>query len=350
VLTVDHRPRRWLWIQRDHGRLLSNGDVRALARLAMRAGRVFGGPQDIEWVFHPDGSLSLLQSQPVTAIGMAAHAAGPVLGPGPVVETFPDPLSPLETDLWVSPLHGAMVAALSETRAVARGRLDSSPVITTVRGRVAVDLGLFGYEDSCRVWTLLDPRPSVRRLAASWHVGMVRAVLPSRAEALVREVDHRLASITLRDCTEDQLLDLLDDCVAMLERLQHDEVLAATLLPPVTRTAAAAALDVLVRPRCGGQGPPPGRRRADRGPGTGLPAEEGRRHRTPRAGRGHRDHVDGLARHLTRTFALLELGQVDVADVFMLEQAVHPAAATSATLSVTARAVTQWRQAPRRRW
>jgi pyruvate,water dikinase len=33
----------------------------------------------------------------------------------------------------------------------------------------------------------------------------------------------------------------------MLERLQHDEVLAATLLPPATRTAAAVALDVLSR-------------------------------------------------------------------------------------------------------
>lgn len=247
VLTVDHRPRRPWSVQRQNGRLLSNSDMRALARLAARAGRVFGSPQDIEWAIEPDGWLWLLQSRPVTATGTAAQAAGPVLGSGPVAETFPDPLSPLETDMWVAPLRNATVAALSETRAVARGRLAGSPVITTVRGRVAVDLELFGYEQPRRVWTLLDPRPSLRRLSASWHVGMLRAVLPSRADALVREVDNLLAEVTLRDCTENQLLDLLDDCAAMLERLQHDEVLAATLLPKSTRTAAAVALDVLAR-------------------------------------------------------------------------------------------------------
>ena len=64
---------------------------------------------------------------------------------------------------------------------------------------------------------------------------------------MVREVDNLLASITLPDCADSQLLDLLDECVAILERLHHDEVLAATLLPKVTRTAAAVALDVLAR-------------------------------------------------------------------------------------------------------
>ena len=104
VLTVDHRPHRPLAARHNGGRLLSNSDVRALARLAARANRVFGGPQDVEWAFDSENSLWLLQSRPVTATGTATHAAGPVLGPGPVAETFPDPLSPLETDMWVSPL------------------------------------------------------------------------------------------------------------------------------------------------------------------------------------------------------------------------------------------------------
>jgi pyruvate,water dikinase len=247
VLAVDHRPYRRQWIRGHNGRLLSNGDVRALARLAAQARSVFRAPQDIEWAFHPDGSLLLLQSRPVTATGKAACAEGPVLGPGPVAETFPDPLSPLESDMWVVPLRSAAVAALTETRAVARHRLDSSPVVTTVHGRVAVDLQLFGYEQPRRVATLLDPRPSLRRLAASWHVGMLRAVLPGRAEQLVHDVDDRLSDITLHGRNEGQLLDLLDDCASMLERLQHDEVLAATLLPPAVRTAAAVALEVLAR-------------------------------------------------------------------------------------------------------
>lgn len=249
ILAIDHRPYRRTLTGNNHGRLLSNGDVRALARLAAQARRVFRAPQDIEWAFHPDGSLLLLQSRPVTATGKAAYAVGPVLGPGPVAETFPDPLCPLEVDLWVVPLRRAVMAALGETRAVARHRLDSSPIVTTVHGRVAADLELFGYEQPHRLPKLLDPRPSLRRLAASWHVGMLRAVLPGRADQLVREVDARLSEATLHDRTEGELIGVLDDCAVMLERLQHDEILAATLLPPATRTAAALALQILARHR-----------------------------------------------------------------------------------------------------
>jgi rifampicin phosphotransferase len=247
VLTIDHRPYHRLSMRHNGVRLLSDRDMRALARLAARAGRVFGGPQDIEWAFDSRASLLLLQSRPVTAIGTAASASGPVLGPGPVAETFPDPLNPLEIDMWVTPLRGATIAALGETRAVARCRLDSSPVITTVHGRVAADLELFGYARTRRPWDLLDPRPSLRRLAASWHVGQTRAVLPTRTDALVREVDGRLAGIALDGRTDEQLLELIEEGVSLLARLHHAEMLAATLLPPAERTAAAMALEVLAQ-------------------------------------------------------------------------------------------------------
>ena len=45
---------------------------------------------------------------------------------------------------------------------------------------------------------------------------------------------------------------------------------------------------------CGRAGPPPGRRRADRRPGTDLPAQEGRRQGTGRRAQGDRDHADDL--------------------------------------------------------
>jgi rifampicin phosphotransferase len=134
-LTVDHRPHPLLSVNHRGERLLGNRELRALARLAEHTHEAFGGPQDVEWAFDEVGFLRLLQSRPVTATGVSVEAAGPVLGPGPVAETFPDPLGPLETDLWITPLRRGVTAALRETRAIADSALRSSPVVTTVNGR-----------------------------------------------------------------------------------------------------------------------------------------------------------------------------------------------------------------------
>jgi rifampicin phosphotransferase len=245
LLAVDHRPEHLLSVHRSVHRLLSDRQVRVLATLAARARRAFGGPQDVEWAFDVEGTLLLLQSRPVTATGEAAQATGPVLGPGPVAETFPDPLGPLEIDLWVGPLRTGVVAALRETRAVAVRRLDDSPVVTTVRGRVVADLELFGYVPHRGAWAVLDPRPPLRRLRAAWHVGRLRALLPQRVSALVREVDEFLAAVVPTEMRDAELVQLLERCSGVLTRLHHDEVLAGTLLPAGPRTAAAIALDVL---------------------------------------------------------------------------------------------------------
>src|SRR5690606_29018860 len=105
--------------------------------------RVFGSPQDVEWAITSEGALRLLQSRPVTATSATAPATGPVLGPGPLAETFPDPLGELETDLWVRPLRAGVEEALKEAGALPGRRLARSPVVTTVHGRVAADLELF---------------------------------------------------------------------------------------------------------------------------------------------------------------------------------------------------------------
>lgn len=245
LLAVDHRPQHLFSVHRSRDRLLTDREVRALTTLAARARQTFGSPQDVEWAVDRDGNLLLLQSRPVTATGSASQATGPVLGPGPVAETFPDPLGPLETDLWVGPLHDGVVAALQEARAVPASRLGASPVVTTARGRVAADLELFGYVPHRRPWARLDPRPAVRRLGAAWRVGSLRAVLPQRAGQLVDEVDGYLASVRLPELDEAGLLAVLLECHGRLRSLHGEEVLAGTLLPPSTRTAAAAALELL---------------------------------------------------------------------------------------------------------
>ncbi|MGZ8741410.1 MAG: PEP/pyruvate-binding domain-containing protein [Nocardioides sp.] len=243
--TLDRKPVRAVSRRHRERRLLGTPQLVALARLARRAHRVFGSPQDVEWAFQPDGRLLLLQSRPVTAIAARPPVHGPVLGPGPLAETFPDPLSVLEQDLWLRPLRAGVVEALAAAGVVARGRLDASPVVTTVAGRVAADLELFGLVPTRSAWAFLDPRPAFRQLAAAWRTGLMRAELPHRAARLVAEVDASLTAAEIDEATDDELIELLRSAGTLLRRLHHAEVLAGTLLPSAGHTAAELALHAL---------------------------------------------------------------------------------------------------------
>lgn len=244
LVSLDRLPVRTARRSPHARRLLGRTELLLLSRLARRTERVFGGPQDVEWAIEDDGTMLLLQSRPVTATADGT-LTGPVLGPGPLGETFPDPLSVLETDLWVRPLRAGVLDALAETRAVPAHRLQRSPVVLTVSGRVAADLELLGYVPAGGgALAALDPRPRVRRLAAAWHTGLLRAALPERTSSLVAEVDRRLAAVDL-SCSEAALVETLREAVALLRSLHRDEVLAGSLLPPSPTTAAKLALEVL---------------------------------------------------------------------------------------------------------
>lgn len=224
--------------------VLDRGQLHRLARLARRAERVFGGPQDIEWAFDGDDRLWLLQSRPVTATGDASRATGPVLGPGPVAETFPDPLSPLEEDLWLPPLRAAMSSALALAGTVPSRRLATSPVVVSVGGRLAAELDLLAArEPSPSLLRRLDPRPPARRLVAAWRVGRLRAALPALAEDLVATADADLLALDALDAMSDAaLVNLLDDAGHALTALHGHEVLMGWLVRTSTSSATAASV------------------------------------------------------------------------------------------------------------
>jgi len=241
--------------------LLPRRHRRSLARLAARAGHRFGGPQDIEWAIDAGGGLLLLQSRPVTAIGAEAGASAPVLGPGPVAETFPDALSPLEAALWLDPLRVALAEAVLLTGAASRRRVAASPVVTTVGGRVAADLGLFGIAPGRRpVLARLDPRPPARRLRAAWRTGRLRMALPALAADLVGRADAELSSVgRLPAMTDEGLLAALRGSHQALLSLHAHEILAGMLsrVPagaegPSGATSAGAALRVVAAGRAQG--------------------------------------------------------------------------------------------------
>lgn len=225
----------------------------ALVRLGRRAAATFGGPQDVEFGFDRDGRLFLFQSRPVTAVARF-DLAGPRFGPGPVAETFPDPLSRLEQDLWVDPLRQALTVTLRVAGTVGRKRLARSPVVVAPGGRAAVDLDLVEGEAGGGAWSRLDPRPSLRRLAAAWRVGRLRAALPALSRDLVARADRDLASVPSLDALPDEMhLRLLRRGTEALVALHAQEMLAGLLyrdpLGDDSPTAARLALRRLVAGR-----------------------------------------------------------------------------------------------------
>ncbi|WP_051947698.1 PEP/pyruvate-binding domain-containing protein [Streptomyces scabiei] len=231
--------------------LLTSSELRRLARLARRAARVFGGPQDIEFGFDEDGRLWLFQSRPITAIAARPPRGARLLGPGPVAETLPGQLEPLEEDLWVAPMARGLAFALDIGGSAPRRGLWTAPVVTTVGGRAAADLRLLGAVPPRHprlAW--LNPAPGARRLGAAWRVGRLTSTLPGLATDLVADVDRRLAETpSTAELPTAELISMLRWTRAVLVSLHAQEALAGALLPEPRITAAGTALAALTESR-----------------------------------------------------------------------------------------------------
>ncbi|HWO88336.1 MAG TPA: PEP/pyruvate-binding domain-containing protein [Gemmatimonadales bacterium] len=90
---------------------LGDEQVVRIARLAARAERHFGAPQDVEWALS-GGELYVLQSRPVTATGNRPYcrneAGGKYVLFKPLFENFTEPLTPLTANLF---MQGAIAAS-----------------------------------------------------------------------------------------------------------------------------------------------------------------------------------------------------------------------------------------------
>ncbi|MEU6251637.1 PEP/pyruvate-binding domain-containing protein [Streptomyces sp. NPDC047043] len=240
----------------DAGPLLMRSELARLARLARRARRVFGGPQDIEFGFDEDGRLWLFQSRPITAMAARPARGTRLLGPGPVAETLPGQLAPLEEDLWVAPMARGLAAALDIGGSVPRRLLRTTPVVTTVGGRAAADLRLLGTAPPPHRWlALLNPAPGARRLGAAWRLGRLTSALPGLATDLVADVDRRLAQTPAPAALPAPAVAAeLRWTRLVLVSLHAQEALAGALLrePPKSRTAAGTALTSLAQARAHG--------------------------------------------------------------------------------------------------
>jgi pyruvate,water dikinase len=227
-------------------------DLRRLAALSRRVERVFGSPQDVEWAIDAENRLLLLQSRPVTT-ELRGAPRGPIYGPGPVAETFPEPLTELEHDLWVPPLRDAVREAVLLAGTASRRDVAASEVVVSVHGHVGIDLGLAGdITPRLTLWGRLDPRPPARRLVGAWRVGRLRAALPRLAEHLLDEADADLEAVPpLTELTNRQIIGLLHRSQVVLRALHAHEILMGMLTDTGRNrmTGAAVALRVLAEAR-----------------------------------------------------------------------------------------------------
>ncbi|MGQ0618096.1 MAG: PEP/pyruvate-binding domain-containing protein [Acidimicrobiia bacterium] len=236
----------------DDGPTLTAEHLRRLVTLSDNVAAAFGGPQDVEWAIGADGRLWLLQSRPVTT-EVRGVPRGPIFGPGPVAETFPEPLTELERDLWVPPLREAVRQAVLLAGTATRHEVDASDIVIAVEGHVAIDLRMAGeIMPDRRGAQRVNPWPALRRLRGAWKVGRLRAALPHLAERLLDRADADLEAVpSLSELTSRQLIALLYRSQAVLRALHAHEILIGMLTDTGDNrmTGASVALRVVAEAR-----------------------------------------------------------------------------------------------------
>jgi phosphohistidine swiveling domain-containing protein len=249
---LDHTTAQVLDFDVKDGAPLDPVDLRRLVALSSEVASVYGGPQDVEWAIGSDKQLWLLQSRAVTT-EVRGVPQGPIFGPGPVAETFPEPLTELEDDLWVPPLREAVREAVMLAGAATLAEVAASEVVVCVDGHVAIDLRLAGeIKPKQTVVRKLNPIPAARRLRGAWRVGRLRSALPRLAENLLDRTDADLEAVpALSDLTSRQLIALLHRSRAILRALHAHEILMGMLTDTGGNrmTGASVALRVLAEAR-----------------------------------------------------------------------------------------------------
>lgn len=233
----------------DDGVDLDCRDLQELVALGDGLADAFDGPQDVEWA-RVDGALVVLQSRPVTT-EVRGVPSGPVYGPGPVAETFPEALSPLEHDLWVPPLREGVREALRISGAVSDRQLAQRELVVSVDGQIALDLEITGeIEGSTTFADRFGAR--VRRLRSAWRIGRLRAALPVLAHDVCAQADRDLEALPpFDDLATRQLVALIGRGQQALRSLHAHEILMGLVSDPSSSafTGASVALRILTEAR-----------------------------------------------------------------------------------------------------
>ena len=127
--------------ERDQARL-TDDMLKELTETALAIEKLYDGvPQDIEWAFPPDGSLSLLQSRPIT--NLPVQLIEVVWEPTPpanilyrrqIVENMPDPICDLFEELYLT--EGLESSRKGESMMAGADRISSHATATPITGPI----------------------------------------------------------------------------------------------------------------------------------------------------------------------------------------------------------------------
>ena len=169
-----------------------------------------------------------------------------------MAETFPEPLTELERDLWVPPLREAVQEAV---RLAGAAPARSSRPARWWWPSTATWPSTCGWPARYRRRSIghkLNPVPALGRLRGAWRVGRLRAALPRLSEDLLDRVDADLEAVpALHELTSRQLIALLHRGRTILRALHAHEILMGMLTDTGGNrmTGASVALRVLVEAR-----------------------------------------------------------------------------------------------------
>lgn len=166
-------------------RVLTDEQVVEVAGLGRRVEAHYGSPQDIEWVFSPDGSLLLVQSRPITTL----HDVGTGPDPSATPATAASPGGEVTSDGEV------IVRGLAAAPGIAQGR---ARVLTSVKDGKRLQDG----EILVAPMTNPDWVPTIRRAAGLVTDGggmTCHAAIVSRELGVPAIVGTRTATTVLRD-------------------------------------------------------------------------------------------------------------------------------------------------------
>jgi pyruvate,water dikinase len=146
---------------------LDDGTAAALVQLGQQIQQLYGLPMDIEWAL-ADGSLSIVQARPITALPEAElpppeewpmpDPRGPYMR-GSITDFMPDPLTPLFATLGVPAINAAMGRTLEELIGGSPSLLDG--YLTTIN-----DYAYLYVKLGCRdwLWVVFRMGPALPRL------------------------------------------------------------------------------------------------------------------------------------------------------------------------------------------
>ena len=178
--------------------------------------------------------------------------AVPIYGPGPVAETFPEPLTELENDLWVPPLREAVREAVVLAGSATPAEVAASEVVGASTVTWPSTCAWPGRSSPSRRCSTGSTRSRGPPPAGAWRVGRLRSALPRLAEHLLDRTDADLEAVPpLSELTSRQLIALLHRSRAILRALHAHEILIGMLTDTGGNrmTGASVALRVLAEAR-----------------------------------------------------------------------------------------------------